>query len=343
MKTYYGLTANQVWYDAIQDLIAEGNHQEGRDQETIENLHVVMEITDPRQRHIYSRPISIAFNYVEIFWILAGRDDVEFLVNWNPRMKNYSDDGIRYHAAYGYRLRKHFGIDQLKCAYESLKNVSHSRQIVLEIWDTVSDLPEDGMPRSKDIPCNDLAMLKVREGKLYWSQHIRSNDAIWGTPTNFEQWMTLQEVMAGWLDLEVGPYVHWADSFHVYKRHWEELESIHSMNRAFAVGDMRLSYDMSDKVVSHCNHMIHELANVKTCDEAYIIDEEGTEKLLSYANDQKSYENLHTYADMMTVIAAERIRRLGKSYDAVDYVRINCGEDSCNYELFGNWANSKMK
>ena len=79
------------------------------------------------------------------------------------------------------------------------------------------DLPDlDGSPANEDIPCNVLAMLKVRDGALHWTQVMRSNDLFLGLPYNIVQFTMLQEVLAGWLGVRVGPYNVVIDSLHVY-------------------------------------------------------------------------------------------------------------------------------
>lgn len=61
-------------------------------------------------------------------------------------------------------------------------------------------------------------MIKVRQGKLEWSQIMRSNDVLLGMPYNFIQFTGLQEILAGWLGLDVGSYNHYSDSLHLYSR-----------------------------------------------------------------------------------------------------------------------------
>ena len=61
-------------------------------------------------------------------------------------------------------------------------------------------------------------MLKVRQGKLEWSQIMRSNDVLLGMPYNFIQFTGLQEILAGWLELDIGTYNHYSDSLHLYNR-----------------------------------------------------------------------------------------------------------------------------
>jgi thymidylate synthase len=63
-----------------------------------------------------------------------------------------------------------------------------------------------------------MSTLKLRDNKLEWLQVMRSNDLFLGTPYNFVQFTTIQEVLAGWLGVEVGSYNHVSDSLHLYER-----------------------------------------------------------------------------------------------------------------------------
>ena len=92
----------------------------------------------------------------------------------------------------------------------------------------ILDFPSDnGLPVADDIPCNICSMLKVRNGRLEWSQIMRSNDIFLGLPHNFVQFMTLQEVLAGWIGIEPGTYTHFADSLHLYEKNAERRLFIH--------------------------------------------------------------------------------------------------------------------
>lgn len=115
-------------------------------------------------------------------------------------------------------MRSHFDIDQLERAFHTLSHVPESRQVVLQIWDACIDLPdEQGQATDRDIPCNVVAMLKVRNGHLEWMQIIRSNDIYRGLPYNLIQFTSLQEIIAGWLGVEVGSYNQMSDSLHLYQ------------------------------------------------------------------------------------------------------------------------------
>lgn len=218
-----GNTADELWLKAAAWFGPEGMaaQQSGRCGNTTEVLHAALSLSDPRQRWIGSRSPAMnpAFALAEVIWILSGRNDSAFLNYFNRKLPDYAGKGPTYHGAYGFRLRKHFGFDQLERAYRALSAESKSRQVVLQIWDGSTDLPDDnGVPRSMDIPCNVISLLKIRDGRLEWTQIMRSNDLILGVPHNIVQFTSLQEIMAGWLGVELGGYHHFADSLHLYDR-----------------------------------------------------------------------------------------------------------------------------
>lgn len=150
-------------------------------------------------------------------WILAGRDDSRLLTYFNRSLPKFAGEGAAFHGAYGARVRRRFGFDQLHRAYDALRSNPDSRQVVLQVWDCTADLPApDGQPVNADIPCNLVAMLKVRDGALHWTQIMRSNDLFRGLPYDMIQWTSVQEVLAGWLGLRLGVFDHYADSLHAY-------------------------------------------------------------------------------------------------------------------------------
>ncbi len=167
-----------------------------------------------------------AFALVEVLWIAGGRDDAALPTYWNPALPRYCGSGTKHHGAYGYRLRRHRGLDQLDRVYHALVSAPDSRQCVLQLWDSAIDLPHpDGLPAASDIPCNIVALPKVRGGKLEWMQIIRSNDVFLGLPHNIVQFTALQEMISGWLDLQPGAYCQLSDSLHIYSR---DLKSGHA-------------------------------------------------------------------------------------------------------------------
>jgi len=170
--------------------------------------------------------VNLAFALAEVVWIVTGRNDSGFLNYFNSQLPQFAGICDTYHGAYGHRLRHRFGIDQLRRAFEILRKKPHSRQVVLQIWDGRIDLPDEGgNETNSDVPCNVISMLKVRNGKLEWTQVLRSNDLFRGLPYNVVQFTSLQEILAGWLDLQVGSYNQLSDSLHIYQRDFKQIDA----------------------------------------------------------------------------------------------------------------------
>lgn len=209
-------------------VVNEGDFIESRNGVVKEVLDFTTTITNPRKRcvGVAQRNMNTFFLIAEAIWIAAGKKDVEWLDIFNSNMKNYSDDGNVFHAPYGYRLR-HWGrvaesvavgqdemyeIDQVCQAIKILHNDPDSRQVVMSIWNPDLDLGY----RTKDLPCNDMVMLKVRDGKLITTIANRSNDLHLGLTTNIFQFSFLTELIAACLDIDLGTQTHHSQSLHVY-------------------------------------------------------------------------------------------------------------------------------
>ena len=301
MRLFEGRTADEVWLSAARDFSARTGTREqpSRDGATLEIPQAIFVISEPRQRWVFSRTpaTNIALALAEVVWILRGRDDSAFLIHWSKAYAEYAGDAPHLHGAYGYRLRTKQGLDQIERAYLALKNKPHTRQVVLQIWDAASDLPhEDGRERGSDIPCNLISMLKVRGGKLEWTQVIRSNDLYRGVPFNFVQFTTLQEIMAGWLGVEPGQFTQLSDSLHVYAR---EIELIAQSSPVpnFPLNDDTLSLpkEESDRAFAELEARIEKVAHARTAQQIEHVFEASLPRSL---------------ANFLAVFCAETARRL---------------------------------
>ncbi|TLD71682.1 thymidylate synthase [Phragmitibacter flavus] len=235
-QTLEARTANDLWKQAAEWFRQDDKsvRQASRNGPTQEVMNVALSLQYPRQRWIAARvpAMNPAFAIAEVVWIVSGRNDSAMLNYFNAVLPRYAGEGTTYHGAYGHRIRSSFGVDQLERAYHALSAKSDSRQVVLQIWDSRIDLPsENGSEASKDVPCNVCSLLKVRDGKLEWTQIMRSNDLFRGFPHNVIQFSSLQEILAGWLKVEVGAYHHYSDSLHLYDQdgdvasHFEDISS----------------------------------------------------------------------------------------------------------------------
>lgn len=176
----------------------------------------------PAQRVLFDpvRDANPFFHFFESLWILAGANTVEMPAFFLKRITDYSDDGKMFHGAYGRRLR-HYGpqdpllggIDQIGGVIEMLKENPDTRQAVASIWNPHLDF----RTKTKDMPCNDMLMFKIRDGRLNMTVCNRSNDVIWGAyGANAVQFSMIQEFVAAAVGVEMGVYTQISDSYHVY-------------------------------------------------------------------------------------------------------------------------------
>lgn len=197
-------------------------------QKTLEFSEPVCTVYElPKQRVLFNaaRNANPFFHLMESLWILRGRADVKWLAQFNQQMKAYSDDGLIFHAPYGYRLRSAHNIDQIEEIIDLLHREHSTRRAVLTIWKPTLDLNVE----SKDIPCNDMIFFKIRERRLHMTVCCRSNDLIWGAyGANIVQFSMLQEYIAAMVGVEVGEYRQISDSLHVYVDNplWAALKDI---------------------------------------------------------------------------------------------------------------------
>ena len=168
----------------------------------------------PMERVLFhpGRDCNPIFHLLESIWILAGRRDVAFLQQFNSKIGQYSDDGKVFNAAYGYRIRHHFGRDQLVEVVQLLRRDPCTRQAVLQIWDQ-ADLTK----KTKDKACNVEVIFDNRGGRLNMSVMNRSNDAYYGTyGANAVHFSILQEFVASAVGLRTGVYRQISNNLHLY-------------------------------------------------------------------------------------------------------------------------------
>ena len=316
INIFKGKTCNDAWIEAKKAFLNNKNviRHAGRGGNTFEILHAVFQVENPIDRWIVSRcpPINPAFTIVDTFWVLSGRRDSKFINYWNKRLPKFAGSGKYYYGAYGYRLRNNLNIDQINKAYYALKNDNSSRQIVLQIWDPIKDLPyKNGKPRNKDIPCNLLSMLKIRDNKLEWMQIVRSNDMFLGVPQDLPQFTTIQEIICGWLDIELGTYSHLSDSLHIYERDYKKIEKQTTHFELETNRDsLRLPKKAFDKTLNNICCNIWELTKKQLSEKAII-------KLINSNKYSKGYNNL------FLIVASEAARK--RKYDKlVDSIISEC-------------------
>lgn len=208
------------WYHILSKQAKEGHVQDSRDGDVVgEIISAITIIEDPTKGIVQSdiRGMSMRYAVGELLWYLSGSNLVSDISKYSKVWERLSDDGEHVNSAYGHRIFNQFGFDQWEHVKDLLRKDPMSRQAVIHIKDA-SNAP------TNDLPCTVSLQFFIREGKLYMTTYMRSNDLWMGFPYDVFSFTALQVKMAMELGLELGAYTHVAGSLHLYKRNWRDID-----------------------------------------------------------------------------------------------------------------------
>lgn len=240
MYTIYADDINDLLQKACDKINEHGVKIESRNGECSEIRPVAIEVSNPCKRTLLfpgrgNNPFATLF---ETLWVLAAKDNsIIDLKKFIPRAPEYSDDGLTWRAGYSERLRKYGsrGTDQIKYIYDTLRADPSSRQAVMNLWDADLDcydaIHTDELLKTGDRPCSQHLAFTIRDGVLDCLFVMRSNDVIFGlTGINFYEFTTIQEIMAGMLECEIGKFNYISNSLHVYKTYYDKCVNLAKAN-----------------------------------------------------------------------------------------------------------------
>jgi len=245
MQSIYARGVSEALFLGKQALEESGREVQTRNGIALEfPTPVVTTYTHSRERVLFykERDANPFFHLMESFWMLAGRNDVDWISQFNGRINTYSDDGEHFHGAYGFRWREWFGKDQLEAARHRLMTYENDRRAVVGMWDPWEDLVlhNDG----KDYPCNTQIFFWVRGDDLNMTVCNRSNDMIWGAfGANAVHMSVLLEYMAGMMELGVGTYYQFSNNLHAYVDVLKKLDGMQPQYEPYlTIADDGLKY-----------------------------------------------------------------------------------------------------
>lgn len=225
MHIYKGRNINDVYLKAIQDFVeSERKIMDSRAGEAIDIGQAYFEFKNAHHQilTLRNRNFNPYFAIIEAAWILQGSDLLAPLAQAIPSFRQFSDDGVTLHGAYGARMFGSNGINQIQEVIESLNRDRLTRRAVVSIFQPSDLLHKD----SKDIPCNTTLFFKVREQKLDITIINRSNDVFLGIPYNAFAFNCVLKYVAKETGLTPGIQRHFTDSLHLYARDLEKAKLI---------------------------------------------------------------------------------------------------------------------
>lgn len=188
---------------------------------TRELVNVKLRLLDIANNIVSIRGLSPSYLLGELLWYFNGRNDLEFISKFSSFWNGLSDDGKTCNSAYGYRMKYEFDFDQIEKVIELLKLDPNSRRAVINL-----NVPNERVIDTKDEPCTIALQFLLRNGKLYCTTMMRSNDIWFGLPYDIAFFTELQKYIANRLGIKYGEYTHWATSLHMYDRDEEKIRGI---------------------------------------------------------------------------------------------------------------------
>ena len=234
MKVLEVRNVNDALARGLEYLIADGLPEKSRNGPVLVAPGPVTTVYQrPLERVLYSatRDANPFFHLHEAIWMLAGRNALAFVQQFNKQFGAYSDDGKTIRGAYGHRWINWFGYNQLDVIIAELKRDPASRRCVLAMWDAGKfayperhgdevenwEDPGDLLATTVDKPCNSHIYFDVRQGRLNITVCCRSNDILWGAyGANAVHFSFLQEYMAAGVGVPVGIYRQMSNNYHLY-------------------------------------------------------------------------------------------------------------------------------
>lgn len=269
MMFYENDSFAEAYRSVLYDLIHNYDYETSpRGSKVREITNVAIQINNPYS-NLYKNEIrSSQKKYIaaECVWYFSGTNTTDFIDDYAKMWKTIANPGGTVNSAYGYQILNDKNdnlITEWEWAVKSLVEDKDSRQAIMHI-----NKPVHNRPGIKDYPCTLTIGFMIREDKLNMTVHMRSNDAILGLPTDFAEFSIMQQQMLRHLRhtyplLELGSYIHFVDSMHIYERHFDLADKM--LRYAFIADELeQLDVDLCYPN-GEASEITKELYTTKTC------------------------------------------------------------------------------
>ncbi len=205
----------EVYPQILGTVLKQGRRVEPRGRACLEIAPLCVSALTPRKRMFGTpgRNENPIFPYVEGLWLLSGDDSPTMLSHYVKKTLCYvNPETGRFDGAYGPRVSKTRGLNQLDAVCSRLRKDRDTRRAMVTIFDPALDNNESSL----DVPCTISWQFMIREETLEMITYMRSNDLFRGFIYDTIEFQWFQEILAGWLGVDVGTYTHVVGSAHVY-------------------------------------------------------------------------------------------------------------------------------
>jgi thymidylate synthase len=211
-----GDTIGGLWLELLRQLHQYGHHVSPRGLACREFTGVTLRLSDVRNNIFSSaiRKVSYRFMVAEALWIFFGHNDVATIAPYNPKIAQFSDDGVIFDGAYGPWVQSRW-----KGIINILEKDPDSRQAVLPIY----HVPKGP---TKDVSCTLSITFFNRQDRIETVVSMRSSDTWLGLPYDVFLFTSLANILAAQLGVDTGGLTLHLGSSHLYDVNSEAAKAI---------------------------------------------------------------------------------------------------------------------
>lgn len=208
------------------------------------------------------RRVPIRIFVAEQIWILTGSRRVDdFLEEFTKIWHDFSNAAGVVTVAYGYRMRRHFGRDQLKGLVKLLSKDPSSRHGVVIFWDPADDGLANSLTKraKRNVPCPYTFTVNIIGKKLHFHLVIRSNDMILGFPHDVGGFALMQRILAAKLKVGIGKFTYSVSNAHIYDIHKKAAEELIKRKNNHPEIEIKAEENWFDRGMKGDRKLVHEI------------------------------------------------------------------------------------
>ena len=217
---------NEIYNYMLEYVNKNGNEIEKYDKTKLKEIYnATIRIKKPQCSilAIKGRGYNPAFMVAETIWNLYG-DTEEWLTKYNDKYQKYFFNG-KLEAGYGNRLYNYNGVNQIEKIVKLLKELPDTQQANAVIYN-----PEYDLCNPKFVPCITMLKFRIRENKLFMTTYMRAQDLWKGLPYDIFLLISIFNLIANLLNVEMGEYIHYCDTLRIYQDNYDEVKGFLTSN-----------------------------------------------------------------------------------------------------------------
>lgn len=270
MKLFKELTFAKAYEKILNECLHHPKYViEPRGEKVNEITNAIVEIDNPLSCFFKNEERSSQYKYImaELVWYLSRDPGVNFISRYSKFwLKLLNPDAETVNSNYGNLIFGDRG--QFAWAYESLVKDKDSRQAFMHFNRTWHMFPEN-----KDQVCTMYGIFQIRDNRLNFTIHMRSNDVILGMPTDIPFFVFVQINMLSLLkdkypELQLGTYTHIVNSMHLYERNHEKVKKM--LKNDFIPDDRPFTLDGANRCIFNNGEKLEFFENAYDCIETAV-------------------------------------------------------------------------